>query len=56
MHSKMYNSIKSMIERKRFTGLEDCLAKLAVYNAAHLLTDDEFFELVELAREAYGDE
>lgn len=54
MHSKMYNTLKAMIERKRFVSLEDCLTKIMVYKAADLLTDDEVIELSGMAREVYG--
>lgn len=54
MHSKMYNTMVAMIERKRFATLDDCLTKIMVYNAAKLLTDDEVFELSGMAREVYG--
>lgn len=54
MHTKMYNTLRSMIERKRFTSLEDCLTKILVYKAANLLTDDEVIELSDMAREVYG--
>ena len=50
----MYNTIKAMIQRKRFKSLDDCLSKLAAYLAADLITDDEFFDLVTMAREVYA--
>lgn len=55
MHTKMYNTIKLMIERKRFASLEDCLSKIIVYNTAHLITDEEVIELSDMAREVYGE-
>lgn len=52
MHSKMYNTLKAMIERKRFASLDDCLTKIMVYNAANLITDEEVIELSAMARAA----
>ena len=52
----MYNTLKQMIERKRFKSLADAERKLVTYHAVDLITDDEFFKLMAFAREVYGDE
>ena len=52
----MYNTLRQMIERKRFKSLADAEKKLVTYHAVDLITDDEFFRLMALAREVYDDE
>ena len=50
----MYNTLKQMIERKRFKSLADAEKKLVTYHAVDLIADDEFFELMSFAREVYA--
>lgn len=51
----MHNTLKNMIERKRFKSLADCEKKLVTYHAADLIDDDEFISLIDLAREVYAE-
>lgn len=51
----MYNTLKQMIERRRFKSLADAEKKLVTYHAVDLIGDDEFFELMALVRTVYGE-
>lgn len=52
----MYNTLRQMIERKRFKSLADAEKKLITYHAVDLITEEDLFELLALAREVMQNE
>lgn len=52
----MYDTIRDLIERKRFKSFDALKKKLVVYNAADLITDEETAWLLAYGREVYGND
>lgn len=52
----MYNILRDWITRRKFKTLDEALRKLTIYNMGGVITDDEYLELIELAREIYSEE
>lgn len=50
----MYNILHDWISRKKFKTLDEAIRKLTIYNMGGVITDDEYLELVEFAREVYS--
>lgn len=51
----MYDILKNWIARKKWADFATAAKKLTIYNMGGVVTDDEYLELVELAREVYGE-
>lgn len=52
----MYDTIRDLIERKRFKSFDALKKKLVVYNAADLITDAEMEMLLAYSREVYSND
>lgn len=51
----MYNTLRQMIERKRFKSRADAEKKLVTYHAVDLIGEEDFFTLMATVRAAYGE-
>lgn len=49
----MYDILKNWIARKKWANFETVAKKLTIYNMGDVITDDEYLELIEFAKEVY---
>lgn len=50
----MYDILKDWIARKKWANFETAAKKLTIYNMGGVITDEEYLELMEYAREVYS--
>lgn len=51
----MFNTIESLITRKRFKNIEDLERKCIIYNVLGIITDEEVEKLIIYARGVYAE-
>ena len=52
----MYETIRGLIQRKKYKSFSALKNKLIIYNAAELISDYEVEQLLAYGREVYGDD
>ena len=51
----MYDTIRGLIERRKYKSFDALKTKLIIYNAAELISDYEVEQLLAYSKEVYGD-